>query len=147
MPHESRELIFQNGRKRRRKKTGRRAQGGLVVIEDQAEAKLMLRRQRRQTARADAPWRQPVPPLIRHNVVIKSHPVRHLRQMSFGRGSGQFNTPRTLYAHESGNTSTRNLYDTGAGTKRRRRRTIGIPRLMLSSCARCIRPCVDNQLI
>ena len=111
-------------KRRRRKKKGRRPPGGFVVIEDSTEARLMLRRQRRQTARATAPWRQPVPPLIRHEVVINSHPVKHLRQMSFGRGPGHFNLPRSL--DDSDFDDKRSLHDSGAGagsTRRRRRAT------------------------
>jgi hypothetical protein len=140
-------------RRRRRKRQGRRPPGGLVVIEDSAEARLLLRRQRRQTARADAPWRQPVPPLIRHEVVINSHPVRHLRQMSFGRGPGQFNTPRSLSSSArqdpSGfeDTSTRSLYGTGAGSTRRRRRATCHPHQVFSIAALCACACTHHLIV
>ena len=110
-------VVGSSHKRRRRKKQERRRPDGLVVIEDSAEARLMHRRQRRQTARDDAPWRQPAPPLIRRDVAIISHPVRHLRHMSFGRGTGQFNTPRSLNTQDF-----RSLYDTGVGSTRGRRR-------------------------
>ena len=126
------------------------------MIEDSSEARLLLRRERRMNARADAPWRQPVPPLIRHEVIINSQPVRQRKSMTFGRGVGQFNTPRSIHIHYPEDTpqSTRNLHDTDAATSTSRRRRKGAPaqpfprasdrRAMpldtLQCCVACARP-------
>ena len=129
-PSPGRAAASSDRKRRRRKKKGRRPPGGLVVIEDSAEARLMLRRQRRQTARAAAPWRQPVPPLIRHEVVINSHPVRHLRQMSFGRSPGHFSSPKSLNNSDFDDKRSWHDTDAGAGNTRRRRRATCPPHLV-----------------
>lgn len=120
-------------KRRRRRKRGCRPPGGLMVIEDNAEGRLMLRRQRRQKARADAPWRQPVPPLIRHEVVINSHSVTHRRQMVFGRCSGQFSLSRSLHTQDFDDTNARSSHDTAAGSRRRRRTICTLRNIFLIS--------------
>ena len=121
-------------RKKKKRQQRRQKPARVLSIADVAAAQLLMRRQRRVLARAEAPWRQPAPPLIRREAEApKATPTpRRPRAMTFSTPTGAFSSRDFLADPTPRPMAETNALDTG---RRYARVPRWLPRFALAALA------------